>query len=78
MRKLLFAVAVAATGAFAFAAGTPASAMPASPVTGMSDVVKADGTAQVVHWRRHHHRHWRHHNRRCWWRHGHRHCRWGW
>lgn len=87
MRKLLFALALMVMGAFAFAAGTPASAMTAAPVAGMSDVVKADGLTQVRHWRhrrhhywRHHHRrhhYWRYNHRRCWWHRGHRHCRWG-
>jgi hypothetical protein len=83
MRKLIFALAVAATGTLAYAVGTPASAMTAAPVTGMSDVVKQDGTVETVHyrrrhWHRHRHHHWRHHYRRCWWHRGHRHCRWGW
>ena len=56
MRKLLFALALM-MGAFAFGAGSPASAMPASPVTGMSEIVKPDGTAQKVY-----HRRWHRHN----------------
>jgi hypothetical protein len=63
MRKLMFAL-VMLTGAFAFGAGTPATAMTAGPVTSMSDVVKADSAMQKVnHWRRgfcwRHPYHWR-------------------
>ena len=84
MRKLIFAFAIVLMGAFGFAAGTPASAMTAGPVAGMTDVVKPAGTAEAVHWRRHWHRHYYrhhywgwHHRRHCWWRHGYRYCRWG-
>jgi hypothetical protein len=80
MRKLLFALAVVVMGGFAFASGTPASAMSAGAVTGISDLVTANPATENVgrrYWhRRWHRRHWRHH-RRCWWRHGRRYCRWG-
>ena len=79
MRKLLFAFAMMITGAFAFAAGSPASALTAGPVTGMADVVKSDATVNNVtygghcwrhpwHWycRRHHHHYRRHYYRRYW------------
>jgi hypothetical protein len=59
MRKLLFALVMMMTGAFAFGAGAPANAMTAAPVAGVIDVVKADSATQTVHWRRHGHRHWR-------------------
>ena len=82
MRKLIFTLAIAVIGALAYAAGSPASAMTASPVAGMSEIVKSDATVQKVYHHRRwgHHRHWRfrHHGyRHCWWRHGHRYCRWG-
>jgi len=53
MKKLLFAFAMLVMGAFAFS-GTPAQAMPAGAVTGMSDILKPGGTAEPVHyhWRR--------------------------
>jgi hypothetical protein len=84
MRKLIFALAIAVTGAFASAALAPVEAAPVSPATTVSDIVKSSGVAENVHWRpyrhwhRRHwrHRHWRRHHRRCWWHRGHRHCRW--
>jgi hypothetical protein len=84
MRKLLFALVVVAMGGFAIAGGTPANAMTAGAVTGMSDIVKDNSSVdQVRCWWRYGHRHctgwWRYHHRHhrhCWWRHGHRHCRW--
>ena len=48
MKKLLFACAMMTAGAFAFAGASPASAMSAGPVTGMSDIVKSSGTADKV------------------------------
>jgi hypothetical protein len=82
MRKLLFALAVVVMGGFAFANGTPASAMSAGAVTGLSDLVTANPATENVG-RRYGYRHrhyrrgwgWRPH-RRCWWRYGRRHCRW--
>lgn len=84
MRKLLFALAVVVMGGFAFASGTPASAMSAGAVTGLSDLVTSKATTENVHWRPywHRHGHYRHyrrsyrHHRRCWWRYGRRYCRW--
>lgn len=82
MRKLFFALAMLMVGAFAFGAGTPANAVTAGPVTGMSDVIKADNTLTKTYHRRgrycwHHpyswrcrrprHRHYRRHHRRYWW-----------
>jgi hypothetical protein len=82
MRKLLFALAIMVTGAFAFAAGSPASAVTAGPVTSMGDIVKSDATLDQVRWyrgghcwrhpwhwycRRHHHRHYRRHYYRRYW-----------
>ncbi len=46
MRKILFALALLVTGAFAFAAGTPVSAMTASPAAAVSDVVKSSGAVE--------------------------------
>jgi hypothetical protein len=51
MRKLMFALVMMMTGAFAIGAGTPAKAMTAGTVTGMSDVVKAGGAMQKVYYR---------------------------
>jgi hypothetical protein len=62
MRKLLFALIVTVMGAFAFAGGTPANAMTAGAVTGMSDIVKSGSSIDQV---------------RCWWRYGRRYCSWG-
>jgi hypothetical protein len=89
MRKLLFALVIVAMGGFAFAGASPASAMTAGAVTGMSDIVKSDSTVDKVAyrcWWRYGHRHcawypgWRHHgwghHRHCWWRYGRRYCRW--
>jgi hypothetical protein len=82
MRKLFFALAMLMVGAFAFGAGSPAGAVTAGSVTGMSDVVKADNTLGKTHYRRRHycwyrpyswrcrhrhHHHRRHHYRRYWW-----------
>jgi hypothetical protein len=54
MKKLLFALVMLMTGAFAFAAGSPASAMTAGAVTGVSDIVKPGGAIQTVdYWDRH-------------------------
>lgn len=85
MRKLLFALAVVVMGGFAFASGTPASAMSAGAVTSVGDLVTANPTTENVgsrygyrrHWHRHRHyrRSWRPH-RQCFWRYGRRHCRW--
>jgi hypothetical protein len=71
MRKLLFALAVLMTGAFAFAAGSPASAASAGAVSGLSDVVKSNPTVEkVYHRRRHYYRHhyYRRHHYRPYWR----------
>lgn len=67
MRKLLFALAVVVMGGFAFASGTPASAMSAGALTTMSDVVNSSSTAEKVAW-----------VRTCSWRYGRRHCRSYW
>ena len=48
MRKMLFALAILVTGAFAFAAGSPASAMTANPVAGVSEAVQSSGTVEKV------------------------------
>jgi hypothetical protein len=56
MRKLLFALVMMLTGAFAFGAGTPANAATAAgPVSGLSEVIKTDAAAQNVqyYYRRH-------------------------
>jgi len=79
MRKFLFALAML-IGAFALTAGTPAQAMTAGAVTGMSDIVKADATAEKVYhrrgrfcrwhpynWRCRHRRHHRRYHRGPWW-----------
>jgi hypothetical protein len=87
MRKLLFALVMVMTGAFAFGAATPASAMTAAPVAGMSDAVKTDGVMQkVYHYRRgfcwRHPYHWRcqhrHYRRHYYRRHHHHHRRPWW
>ncbi len=49
MRKLLYALILSA-GAFAFGSGTPANALTANSVAGMSDVAKPGSVAQNVHW----------------------------
>jgi hypothetical protein len=67
MRKLLFALVVMAMGGFAFAGATPASAMSAGAVTGLSDIVRPEAATEKVAW-----------VRRCWWRYGRRHCRSYW
>lgn len=72
MRKLIFALAIAVTGMFAFASGGPAkAATAAAPVSGISDVVNSSSALETVHYRRHRHwhrnRHWRHRH----WRHRH-------
>lgn len=67
MRKILFALIVMAMGGFAFAGATPASAMSAGAVTGLSDLVQTDTTAEKVTW-----------VRRCWWSYGRRYCRTVW
>jgi hypothetical protein len=84
MRKLLFALVVMTMG-FAFGGGTPASAMTAGAVTGMSDIIKPNSSVEQVRcwWRygRRYCNHWggwhrhRYHRRHCWWRHGRRYCR---
>lgn len=77
MRKLLFALAVMMTGAFAFAVGTPASAMTAGPVTSLNDAVKS-GATDVTYYRRYNYcddypwrcrrHHYRRHYYRPYWR----------
>jgi hypothetical protein len=67
MRKLLFTLVMLLAGAFGFAAGTPAKAMTAGPVTGMSDIVKSGAATQNVHWQGfcwRHPYHWRCRERR--------------
>ena len=51
MRKMLFAFAILVTGAFAFAAGSPASAATVNPITGMSNVVQSTETVENVGYR---------------------------
>jgi chitodextrinase len=53
MRKLLFALVLMMTGAFAFGAGTPAKAMTAGGITGVGDVVNSTGATEQVYYRRH-------------------------
>jgi hypothetical protein len=51
MRKLMFALVMMMTGAFAFGAGTPAKAMPAGPVAAMSDVAQpGSGVQKAQYW----------------------------
>jgi hypothetical protein len=78
MRKLLFALVMMVTGAFAFGGATPASAMAAAPVAGMSDVVKADSAMQQVTYYRYGYRRfcWKYPDHpRCYRRRWHRHYR---
>jgi hypothetical protein len=52
MRKMLFALAMLVTGAFAFGAGSPASAMTVGSVASASDVVTSAGMVEKVqYWR---------------------------
>jgi hypothetical protein len=48
MKKLLFACAMSVAGAFAFTGASPASAMSAGPVTGLSDIVTSSAAAENV------------------------------
>lgn len=52
MRKMLFALALAAGSVFAFAGGTPASAATVGAVTGLGDVVQSDSGLTSVHYYR--------------------------
>jgi hypothetical protein len=67
MRKLLFALVVMTMGGFAFAGGSPASAMTAGATAGVNEIIKETSTVDQVRW-----------VRRCWWSYGHRHCRNTW
>jgi hypothetical protein len=48
MKGLLLALAISATGALALGAGSPANAMTAGAVSGMSDIAKPDTLTQKV------------------------------
>jgi hypothetical protein len=52
MRKALHALAILIAGAFAFAAGAPAQAMPSGPLASLTGITKAAPAAEKVYYRR--------------------------